>query len=151
MRLCPATAHANSQLQQTAAHCLDDPTIASITVEFGKISSDDTSVEKLKVESFEVHPGYEKDTFKDDVAILQLSEAATAVPAHLPFGEPRVELYDPVSVVGYGFLNPGQPSDKLMEIVVGVQQTENCAIFNLALDDEDQFCAGGDGKVSNIV
>lgn len=137
---------------QTAAHCISGDDVVSVNVEFGRVSKDDTSSEDVDVESFEIHPEFSTTTRLNDIAVLRLVKAVSIPPANVPFDKEEEDLVpntgQDVTVVGFGATTGGGlGSDKLLEISINVQNTGNCDVFKFGMDNDSQFCAGGDGKV----
>ena len=137
----------------TAAHCVDEVKQASkVSFEIGGHPQGDPRNEFRTASSITVHPKWDPDTSRYDVAIAKLSQPSTKTPIALA-GPLQYDLWDggsPARVIGYGM--PTDPTGLLFEADVpmvadgegGSLDPRTCAGGNLLQDEdlETMVCAG---------
>ena len=141
----------------TAAHCVEGVKSANkITFEIGGNPIGDPANEQRTASSITVHPQWDPDTSRYDVAIAKLSQPSTKTPIAVA-GPLQYDLWDagsPARVIGYGM--PWDPTGLLFETdipmvadgnpddFVGSVDPTTCAGGNLltAEDLETMICAG---------
>ena len=141
----------------TAAHCVEDVKSANkITFEIGGNPIGDPANERRTATSITVHPQWDPDTSRYDVAIAKLDSPSSKTPVSLA-GPLQADLWDagsPARVIGYGM--PTDPTGLLFETdipmvadgnpddFVGSVDPTTCAGGNLltAEDLETMVCAG---------
>lgn len=138
---------------QTAAHCVINPAIVSIEVELGAITNNDMYSLKVDVISGEINPSFKQSNGEGDLAVLRLLTQVDITPANVTFfGDLSFpDTFDNVTIIGFGFNETASGiSDVLREVTIDVRAPDDCGAFNLTMGDkaEKQFCAGGDGEVS---
>lgn len=141
----------------TAAHCVADVKNASqISFEIGGRPLGDPANEKRTATSITVHPSYDPDTSRYDVAVVKLDSPSSKTPVGV-VGPLQTSLWDggsPARVIGYGM--PTDPTGLLFETdvpmvadgdpddFVGSVDPTTCAGGNLltAEDLRTMVCAG---------
>ena len=141
----------------TAAHCVvDQKTASKISFEIGGYTQGDPRNEKRTASSITVHPQYDPDTSRYDVAIVKLATPSTKTPVAIA-GPLQTALWDagsPARVIGYGM--PTDPTGMLFETdipmvadgnpddLIGSVDPTTCAGGNLltAEDLKTMVCAG---------
>jgi secreted trypsin-like serine protease len=141
----------------TAAHCVADvKTAGNISFEIGGYPQGDPRNEKRTASSITVHPQYDPDTSRYDVALAKLGSPSTKTPVGIA-GPLQTSLWDggsPARVIGYGM--PTDPTGLLFEAdipmvadgnpddLVGSVDPTTCAGGNLltAEDLRTMVCAG---------
>ncbi|EDS34681.1 plasminogen [Culex quinquefasciatus] len=131
----------------TAAHCLYDPesgvqlTKRRIRVRLGlhnldKISSD--SVKEFGVEEFYVSEKFQRESLRDDIALLELNEAVRYTDYILPacINEQVLTSADSGMAVGWGVTEDDMVSPVLKQARLPVVETVDC------LDSDRDFFAG---------
>ena len=137
----------------TAAHCVEGARDATkFSFEIGGHPQGDPRNEMRTASSITIHPNWDPDTSRYDVAVAKLSQPSTKTPIALA-GPLQYDLWDggsPARVIGYGM--PTDPTGLLFQADVpmvpdgegGSLDPRTCAGGNL-LDDEDletMVCAG---------
>jgi len=137
----------------TAAHCVEGETAASIDV---YANSYDLQTGGKRIDVLEVyqHPGYDPDTYANDVALLQLTKPAKDAVGlndtiRLAIGSDR-ELFPPgtnVLTAGWGNTEnepPGTPTwpDRVRKAEVPIQSDADCASVYSGFVAPDMICAG---------
>lgn len=137
-----------SQYVVTAAHCSDFVGVDEVAVLAGtRVLSTRGMGNRVGVESITIHPGWNPNTFENDVAVWKLVTPVTnVVPARLP-----LRGSDPVngasaSVTGWGTMSAvrGAYPTKLMAVTVPVVSRSTCnrpsSYYGTILNS--MFCAG---------
>lgn len=124
----------------TAAHCMP---------EFGDVArvgaNNRLQARRLRVVEGRIHPEYDANTFKNDVAIVKL-EADAEVPAAQLATEVN-EAAD-ATVIGWGRLSAGGPvTNQLQEVSVPLVSQQRCRQMYGEID-ESQVCADTGGRGS---
>lgn len=140
----------------TAAHCVEGAKASAISFEIGGNPIGDPANEQRQASSITVHPNWDSDTSRYDVAIVKLSQPSSKTPIGV-VGPLQTTLWDggsPARVIGYGM--PWDPTGVLFETdipmvadgnpddFVGSVDPTTCAGGNLltAEDLETMVCAG---------
>jgi len=141
----------------TAAHCVvDQKTASKISFEIGGYQQGDPRNEHRTATSITVHPQYDPDTSRYDVAIAKLDSPSSNTPVGIA-GPLQATLWDggsPARVIGYGM--PTDPTGLLFEADIpmvadgnpddlfGSVDPTTCAGGNLltAEDLQTMVCAG---------
>ncbi|CAF4698840.1 unnamed protein product [Rotaria sp. Silwood1] len=142
----------------TAAHCVDDIylSIDQLTVVVGRDNLLDNIGQRIVVSKIYVHPQWIPNTFKNDIAILELSRA-------ISFGDNNIaKLCLPSSygmeatdfplmkskLVGIGWgttMTNGFISDKLRQVTVEAVGNQESKCSNSITNKTTQFCAAVNG------
>ncbi len=145
----------------TAAHCVDTSTINQLDIVAGvhDLSNPGPNIQRRTLSQIIVHPGWDDDTFDNDIALLRLSSPIAERPASagvLPIQyAPLVPANigdlagQNVTVTGWGNRQPNPPGGindfppRLHEVVVPVVTNAACAA-RYVLDDitANMLCAG---------
>lgn len=129
-----------------------NPSIVSISVEVGAITTSDQYSVKMDVISGVINPSYKENTGVGDLAVLRLLSPVDIEPANVTFFGNLAfpDVFDNVTVIGFGFnATDSGVSDVLREITVDVRAPDDCGVFDLSMGrrTNTQFCAGGQGMV----
>lgn len=99
-----------------------------------------------------VHPNYDNQAFKNDIALLHLASPAiiteTVRPVCLWQGDPSLDkvIGELGTVVGWGFTEKGKLSDQLIKVHMPVVKTLTCIYsypeFFGKFVTENNYCAG---------
>lgn len=139
----------------TAAHCVDQVrTPAEISVQVGSstISSDSPDAQR-QVSRVEVFPGWDRRTFRNDLALLELTADVLASPATLPVGLPLTQdpaswppAGTPATITGWGTTDvSGASSLDLQRADVRILTAPgapDCGAYGDLFDPASQICAG---------
>lgn len=134
----------------TAAHCVvdkDGRTPASaMGVALGRRDLNDSAGEDHQVVDIQIHPSYDTDTFRHDVALLRLASNSAYTPAALDPGFQLAEGMKP-TVMGWGHeYSGGEGTQDLRAVDVPLQSSTQCvaayADFNWQHDPSTMLCAG---------
>jgi len=149
----------------TAAHCLEplQPETASLSVHFPPMNDDDKII--LPAVSWKIHPEYNQTNFQNDLGLVFLegSDITTRTNDNIlpavsgDFGEEE----SVVRMVGIGKTSPpslnnnNQPGrrnswEQYQEVDLPIQATSFCSqrYNSIDLNDEYQFCAGGNDRTA---
>lgn len=139
----------------TAAHCVDQiRSPADITVAVGSAAiSAQTPGALRQVARVEVFPGWDRRTFRNDLALLELASEVLASPATLPVTLPLTQdpatwplAGTPATITGWGATDPnGTPSLDLQQAGVRILAnpgTPDCGEYGELFDPASQICAG---------
>ncbi len=109
----------------TAAHCSDFVTASQVQVLTGTRNLDGTGVRR-NVTRISIHPSWNPNTFDSDVAVWQLSTAATGIPlVRLAAGDPIVGTN--LLATGWGALSEGGSAPiNLRKVSLPLVSTTNC-------------------------
>ncbi|CAH1179170.1 unnamed protein product [Phaedon cochleariae] len=127
----------------TAGHCLCTgidqdrllPTSIKITMAQHDLSHKDADAYQMAVEAITVHPGYECDRPKDDIAILEVAGtirwSETVLPACLPLEGNENDFANLLATVaGWGWTNEdsnkGRRANNLQKAKINVFETNTC-------------------------
>lgn len=126
----------------TAAHCVDGTKRANkISFEIGGHPQGDRRNEFRTAQSITIHPKWDSDTSRYDVAIAKLSAPSTKTPVSI-VGPLQTSLWDggsPARVIGYGM--PTDPTGLLFETDIPMVADGNPNSFVGSVDPTT--CAGG--------
>jgi secreted trypsin-like serine protease len=141
-----------------AAHCFVGEVVeVQVFVNRTKFSFQTSSEYFRRIESFEIHPNFDEDTFANDLVILHLSRAVTPV---TPVAMNSASAVPPdgadVIVLGLGTLDEtGGFPDTLQEVTLQITNSDTCIAQNIAagagsviVDPTTQVCAAAPGKDS---
>ncbi|KAL3271704.1 hypothetical protein HHI36_022176 [Cryptolaemus montrouzieri] len=145
----------------TAAHCVTKPRteipskIGSMVIYLGKHYLKEWStkgIQDRRVSKLIVHPEFESDTFKNDIAIIKLSEPIEVTNYVRPvcLWEDAIDLYQvvnqPGTVIGWGYNEDGIITDELHKAGMPIVSTETCIYsypdFFARFTSNTTFCAG---------
>lgn len=126
----------------TAAHCVDDVRRpGTVTFEIGGRTLGDPRNERRTATSITVHPQWDPDTSRYDVAVAKLDRPSTKTPVAVA-GPLQRSLWDagsPARVIGYGM--PTDPTGILFETDIPMVADGNPSDFVGSVDP--RTCAGG--------
>ncbi|XP_040113036.1 mast cell protease 1A-like [Oryx dammah] len=102
------------------------------------------------------HPGYNKETYANDLMLLQLKRKAKVTTAvstiSLPSGSDTVNPGMLCSVAGWGLLRvEGSTTKKLQEVELEVQRDEECKSRYAVYDSSTQMCVGNPRMTNNAM
>lgn len=133
----------------TAAHCTDGLKAANITVRLGAHNIQDPSVnvKDIEVSRIREHPGFQRDTFMNDIAVLRLKRAVTfneyIRPVCLPERSDKDYFGKTVIATGWGTQTFGGPySEVLREVKLIVWNNTDCNARFAQPITEVFLCAG---------
>jgi len=145
----------NNQWILTAAHCFDlsteTPAIKGVEILLGKnnLKATEASEVKLKATNLYVHPGYNKDTMMNDIALLKLQRPLNFAGAEKqlqPVCLPTANLVtsdDQCMGTGWGRLSTnGDSSDVLMEVKLPILSDATCKRVWWDRMTDTKLCAG---------
>ena len=135
----------------TAAHCVPDASPTGLKVWVGgyDLTRPDTGVE-AQIEQIFVHPQYNDETLKNDIALLKLVQAIDHMLPHVALATPEVMQQavapgDIVTISGWGRLaEEGTSPSMLHEVHLPIVDQTTCNVptsYNGDID-ETQLCAG---------
>jgi hypothetical protein len=132
---------------QTAAHCLANANITSVTLTFARIHRQtDLNYEQVNAATWLIHESFNPDQgTKNDIALVFLNKTVANVsPVDIDF-ETDIVANDEVTIVGFGFNESGGAlTNELREAdltVIGIQVCN--ANFQEPVNRSLQFCTGG--------
>ncbi len=135
----------------TAAHCVPNASPMGLKVWLGgyDLARPETGIE-ARIEQIFVHPQYNAQTNKNDIALLKLAQAIDDTLPHVALATPEVMQQavapgDMVTVSGWGALYEDGPSPMLLyevQLPVVDQATCNTPTAYNGYIDESQLCAG---------
>lgn len=145
----------------TAAHCVTKPRteipskVGSMVVYLGKHYLKEWSskgIQDRKVDKVIVHPNFESDNFRNDIAIIKLQQSIDITDYVRPvcLWEGNTELYPLINregiVTGWGFDEHGEITDGLHKAAMPIVSTESCIYsypdFFARFTSNSTFCAG---------
>ncbi|XP_023310719.1 limulus clotting factor C-like isoform X1 [Anoplophora glabripennis] len=144
----------------TAAHCVTtpqtnrivNPTNLLIYLGKHKLISFGTEVQDRGVLDIFIHPEYNHTVYYNDIAVLKLTKPVTITnyvrPCCLWEGDTNLDnvLHQEGTVVGWGFDENRELSDKLMQAKMPIVSTVDCIFSNRdffsRFTSEKNFCAG---------
>ncbi|CAF3345935.1 unnamed protein product [Rotaria socialis] len=141
----------------TAAHCVDDPIMSmlTITAAVGTDSLTDSVGQRISVSSIHKHPGYNKLTHANDIAILRLKKAISFQSSNvgklcLPALNGIVATDFPLVnsnlvAVGWGKTEFADDSNVLRQVTVTAVSSTAPKCANSIRDTKLQFCAAVNG------
>ncbi|CAF4899010.1 unnamed protein product [Rotaria sp. Silwood1] len=142
----------------TAAHCVDDIylSIDQLTVVVGRDNLLDNIGQRIVVSKIYVHPQWIPNTFKNDIAILELSQAIffgdnniakLCLPSSYGMGATDFPLMKSKLVgIGWGTtMANGFISDKLRQVTVEAVGNQESKCSNSITNKTTQFCAAVNG------
>lgn len=140
----------------TAAHCTNGRQASKIGVVLGQYSSSTLSAtaQVRRVAQIVQHPGFNRSTINNDIALLKLDAPVTFTdtirPVCLPTRYVNTDLDGQTAVItGWGTTSyGGQVSDPLLQVSVKVLSTEHCRQFPAigSKITDNMFCTYEDGK-----
>ncbi|XP_074838345.1 cathepsin G-like [Carettochelys insculpta] len=130
----------------TAAHCRG----RKITVMLGahNVRNRERSQQEIPARRWVPHPEYDKETYNNDIMVLQLSRSALLnkwvrlIP--LPNAKSRVRLGSNCSVAGWGRTDRNSGTDILHEVDLEVMKDDKCDEY-LAYNSSTMLCVGKPG------
>lgn len=129
----------------TAAHCSDFVTASQVQVLTGTRNLDGSGVRR-NVTRIVIHPSWNPNTFNNDVAVWQLSTAATGIPlVSLATADPAVGT--PLLATGWGALSEGGSFPiNLRKVTLPLTNRTNCNDANSYNGQitTNMLCAGRD-------
>lgn len=147
MPFCGGTLVADSWVL-TAGHCVSpsSPTGGVSKVVIGRHRLSSTEGETREVDLAIRHPGFNRSSMDNDLALLHLSTPSTAPKAKLVASRqaPSVAVDAEVTVVGWGKTEQtGASSDVLREVSVSILSNALCKTFTYyGRVTDNQICAG---------
>ncbi|XP_072022814.1 ovochymase-like [Amphiura filiformis] len=141
-----------STLAITAAHCVDGLDISLKGIIFGsnKLDANSSTTVAVQVDKAFIHPDYSRQTYINDIAVLQLSQAVAWTdyvrPVCLQVADNEVEAYSTCYVAGWGQM---YPPDRKMFIVSNTTHPNDLqeAAMNLVNADECHGLMNGIGSI----
>ncbi|EDV27599.1 expressed hypothetical protein [Trichoplax adhaerens] len=140
----------------TAAHCVEGAKARKLRVNVGDHSIEDATEQIISLRRSIVHSAYDSNSLVNDIALLELSESATAKSntATIPCASKATTMSDgdTVTVTGWGTLSSGGSSpDTLHKVNVNYFDDSKClSAYGSEFSAKEMFCAGvnGGGKDS---
>ncbi|XP_045467074.1 CLIP domain-containing serine protease 14D-like [Harmonia axyridis] len=151
----------NKEYLLTAAHCVTKPRtetpskIGSMVIYLGKHYLKEWStkgIQDRRVSKLIIHPEFESETFKNDIAIIKVSEPITVTNYVRPvcLWQDSVELHylvnQPGTIIGWGYDEDGVITDELHKASMPIVSTETCIYsypdFFARFTSNTTFCAG---------
>ncbi|CAG7825400.1 unnamed protein product [Allacma fusca] len=133
----------------TASHCVDGFESKDLKIRLGEYDFDrfdDSVVRDYNVISIKIHKNYNRYNYKNDIALVTLSESAyfNRKIHHICLPPPNEQFINQVGIVtGWGTIYYGGPeSSKLMEVSVLVWKQEDCQAAYTQPIEETNLCAG---------
>ncbi|CAF3673225.1 unnamed protein product [Rotaria socialis] len=136
----------NAEYVLTAAHCINPEDSSAITITAGmhNMELDETTETTRQVRHAQrvtVHPGYNLDTIKNDLALVRLAEPVqfneNVQPACLPGPDP--EPGSEVVLIGWGVTSTGGEISPVLK-QTEVQVIDHCDEHWAEVDDATQLC-----------
>ncbi|XP_071306856.1 cathepsin G-like [Agelaius tricolor] len=132
----------------SAAHCVDEKDIVSVTVTLGahNIMDEEDSQQEIPVGRLVIHPQYCPDDFKNDIVLLKLKKIAkinkNVQCISIPKKNERVGEGTKCNVSGWGWTSTKPPgSDVLREVELEVQNEKRCH-FSSDYERHSMICVG---------
>ncbi|XP_061568161.1 transmembrane protease serine 9-like [Cololabis saira] len=142
----------NNQWVLTAAHCVNGRSPSQITVYLGRQSQEGLNPNEVSrsVTQIIIHPGYDSDTFDNDISLLKLSSSVTfsnyISPVCLAASGSTFFSGVDTWITGWGTIGSGVdlPSPKnLMEVEVPVVGNRQCKCsYGVNQITDNMMCAG---------
>lgn len=138
----------------TAAHCVDTSAPQDISVRVGVTTSPATPDQPTRqVDRIEIFPGWEPRSFRNDIALLHLTEELRVSPTTAPLALPTAEngavwpqVGTPATITGWGATNSGGViAEQLQRANVRILADPNdpiCGAYGDLFDPASQICAG---------
>lgn len=104
----------------------------------------DTTFQSIKAASWTAHPNHDSSLKTDDIGIVKLSRSVLITPIWLAFSSGFPAQGRNVTVLGYD-------SNNLNQVHFNVRNWNNCFTLFGEGGGESKICAGGNGKVRNVV
>ena len=124
----------------TAAHCVIDQTINSISV----VTPNQTNNESLSIKQIVVHPSYNAETFEHDLALIELTNSSQIFPIKLLSPHTTQDQAKKIAVaLGWGTISTTKaiyPKD-LQQISLSIIDSSTCSQF-MGNITENMLCAG---------
>ncbi|MBN3306372.1 KLKB1 protein, partial [Amia calva] len=133
----------------TAAHCITGTTVSNWKVYAGILNQSDALSEYYRVDKIIQHPGYDEDTFKNDIALLKLNKPIKYSDIQQPICLPdvqQVEMFWEKTcwITGWGYLTSvGRLPNTLQQAAVPLIKHEACSsLYTSKPVFNTMFCAG---------
>uniref|UniRef100_A0A452QQV1 Cathepsin G n=1 Tax=Ursus americanus TaxID=9643 RepID=A0A452QQV1_URSAM len=132
----------------TAAHCWG----RTITVIMGahNIQRRERTQQHTRALRAIRHPGYNPQTTRNDIMLVQLAKrmrrTSAVRPVALPRGPGRVRPGNRCTVAGWGLLGLNRRTNKLHEVQLTVQRDSRCSNRFRFYDSQTQICVGNPGQ-----
>ncbi|CAF2143489.1 unnamed protein product [Rotaria magnacalcarata] len=136
----------NAEYVLTAAHCIGTKDLSEITITAGLHSLEqnentETTRQVRQAQQVIVHPGYNSDTSKNDLALVRLAEPVefneNVQPACLPGPDPKPD--SEVVLIGWGVTSTGGELSPVLK-QTEVQVIDHCDQHWAEVDDATQLC-----------
>ncbi|CAF2143492.1 unnamed protein product [Rotaria magnacalcarata] len=136
----------NAEYVLTAAHCIGTEDLSEITITAGLHSLEqnentETTRQVRQAQQVTVHPGYNSDTIKNDLALVRLAEPVefneNVQPACLPGPDPKPD--SEVVLIGWGVTSTGGELSPVLK-QTEVQVIDHCDQHWEEVDDATQLC-----------
>lgn len=137
----------------TAAHCTDGWSAANFDVVVGRDDLTTNDGERIGVQEIVEHPGYDDDTFENDIALLRLSSPASVGAPIRWVIDNLADLFAPgvdATTMGWGSTEnkpPGTPlfPEGMRKVEVPIRSTADCTgAYDGAFFPDLMLCAGFD-------
>uniref|UniRef100_A0A8D0DWU2 Peptidase S1 domain-containing protein n=1 Tax=Salvator merianae TaxID=96440 RepID=A0A8D0DWU2_SALMN len=137
------------QWVMTAAHCMDDFTVVLGAHDLYALED---SQQVFGVESYHMHPEYNRDSTANDILLLKLDRKATLnrYVQTVPLPKSGSDLPDgtPCLLAGWGLIDTTEATSKLFETNVTIYSRRKCMKLYPMLDD-GMICAGSYSKLTD--
>jgi secreted trypsin-like serine protease len=136
----------NEEYVLTAAHCIgsEDPSEITITAGMHNMELDEnteTTRQVRQAQNVTVHPDYNEDTIKNDLALVRLDRPVdfneNVQPACLPGPDPKPD--SEVVLIGWGVTSTGGELSPVLK-QTEVQVVDHCDKIWEGVDDSTQLC-----------
>ncbi len=144
----------NNRWVITAAHCVDQSQPGDVSVQVGTATNAaKPATAPRTVNRIEIFPGWDPRSFRNDVALIELTEDVLATPVTLPVALPMAEnpaiwpaAGTPATVTGWGATDAGGGvATELQRANVRIltnPDTPACGDYGALFDPVSQICAG---------
>ena len=124
----------------TAAHCVIDQTINSISV----VTPNQTNNQSLSIKQIIIHPSYNAEIFEHDLALIELTNASQISPIKILSPHTTQDAAEKVAIaLGWGTISTTKdifPTD-LQQISLSIIDSKLCSQF-MGNITENMLCAG---------
>ncbi|XP_077082559.1 duodenase-1-like isoform X2 [Siphateles boraxobius] len=114
----------------TAAHCRNKPENLTVVVGAHDLKNTTEGSVRIRVKSYHQHPDFTVEPVMNDIMLLRLDKKVTQNEKvywiSIPMKEEDNEVHSVCSVSGWGRLNNGSHSNRLMETYVKIMNNTNC-------------------------